>query len=180
MTANPTRSVDDDELVESVRHGHVDSYGTLFARHAAVARHVATRHGPAAEAEDVVAEVYARVLAQIRRGRGPTTSFRAYLLTAVRHEAVRRSAASRRHRPLGDLESRSQSDEPSEAHDRVRDAYAALPPRWRHTLWQLEVEGRRPHELASELGISANAVAALGYRARIALRSAYLGGSQAA
>lgn len=172
--------VDDAQLVRSVRDGDVDAYGGLFVRHKAVARRVATRHGRAIEAEDVVAEVFARVLGQIRSGGGPTTSFRAYLLTAVRHEAGRRAAVARRCEPVADLEPWSVTVEMPDVDDRLRDAYAALPPRWRRTLWLLEVEGRRPHELASELGLSANAVSALGYRARVALRSAYLDRREAA
>lgn len=174
--------VQDGDLVRSVRRGEPAAFGVLFARHVAVALRVAARHGRAADAEDVVSEVFARVLAQIRAGGGPTSSFRAYLLTAVRHEAGRRAVMARRCEPVADIEPWTAAVLPSlpETDDRLREAYASLPARWQRTLWQLEVEGRRPQELASELGLSANAVSALGYRARAALRSAYLGQSQAA
>jgi len=173
-------NMDDGELVRSVRSGDIEAYGLLFVRHSDVARRVAARHGRAAEVQDVVAEVFARMLDQIRSGRGPTSSFRAYLLTAVRHEAGRRAMLARRCEPVADLEPWSTAHELPEVDDRLRDAYAALPFRWRRTLWQLDVEGRRPHELASELGLTPNAVSALGYRARAALRSAYLGSPRAA
>lgn len=171
---------DDDELVQAVRDGDVDAYGALFVRHGPVARRVAVRRGLAGEADDVVSEVFARVLAQIRLGRGPSTSFRAYLLTAIRHEAVRRAKVERRCEPVADLEPWVGPFEPPDVDDRMRAAYAALPERWQRALWQLEVEGRTPQELAPELGLSANAVSALGYRARVALRSAYAGPSRAA
>lgn len=164
----------DDELVRDVRSGDHDAYGLLFARHRAVARRVAARHGAVGEADDVVAEVFARTLVQIRSGRGPTLSFRAYLLTAVRHEAGRRAARARRCEPVADVEPFADAVAPPESDDRVRAAYAALPVRWQRTLWQLEVEGRRPRELAAELGLTPNAVSALGCRARAALRAAYL------
>jgi RNA polymerase sigma factor (sigma-70 family) len=171
----------DDELVRAMRGGDDEAYGELFARHAAVARRVASRAGPFGDADDVVAEVFASVLGQLRSGRGPTKSFRAYLLTAVRHEAGRRARLARRCEPVADLEPWSATASPSsEADDHIREAYATLPERWRRTLWQLDVEGRRPRELAAELGLTANAVSALGYRARSALRSAYLERSRAA
>lgn len=172
--------MDDDELVQAVRNGDDEAYGVLFRRHAAVARRVAVRRGLVGEADDVVAEIFARVLAQIRAGRGPTSSFRAYVLTSVRHEAVRRAVVSRRCEPVADLEPWVGPVEPPDVDERLRAAYAALPPRWQRALWQLEVEGRTPQELAGELGLSANAVSALGYRARVALRSAYAGLAQAA
>jgi RNA polymerase sigma factor (sigma-70 family) len=175
-----TPCTDDDELVRAMRGGDHEAYGELFARHAAVARRVASRAGPFGEADDVVAEVFACVLDQLRSGRGPTKSFRAYLLTAVRHEAARRSMMARRCEPVADLEPWSAASTSTEADDRIREAYATLPERWRRTLWQLDVEGRRPRELAVELGLTANAVSALGYRARAALRSAYLERSRAA
>ncbi len=171
---------DDDELVQAVRDGDEQAYGLLFVRHEAVARRVAVRRGRVGEADDVVAEVFARVLALIRAGRGPTTSVRAYVLTAIRHEAARRVVVARRCEPVADLEPLIRATEVSGVDERLRAAYAVLPPRWQHALWQMEVEGRRPHELAAELGLSPNAVSALGYRARAALRSAYAGMSSAA
>ncbi len=164
----------DEDLVQAVRGGDHEAFGELFARHAAQARRVAGRTGPVGEADDVVSEVFAGVLVQIRAGRGPTASFRAYLLTGVRHEAGRRAMLSRRCAPVADLEPWSVDVAPSDVDDHLREAYASLPTRWRNTLWQLEVEGRPPRELAAELGLTANAVSALGCRARAALRAAYL------
>jgi DNA-directed RNA polymerase specialized sigma24 family protein len=57
----------------------------------------------------------------------------------------------------------------------VERAFRGLPVRWQRVLWQLEVEGRRPRELAVELGMTPNAVSALGKRARAGLRKAYAG-----
>lgn len=184
ITGGMTPDTDDDDLVRAMRGGDHEAFGVLFARHAAVARRVASRAGPASDADDVVAEVFTCVLVQLRSGRGPTTSFRAYLLTAVRHEAGRRVRLARRCSPVADLEplvpAEEASSSPVDADDDLIEAYATLPERWRRTLWQLDVEGRRPRELAAELGLSANAVSALGYRARTALRSAYLERTRAA
>lgn len=45
-------------------------------------------------------------------------------------------------------------------------AFASLPERWQAVLWHTETEGARPAEVASLLGLTANGVAALAYRAR--------------
>ncbi|MFI5428326.1 sigma-70 family RNA polymerase sigma factor [Aeromicrobium sp. UC242_57] len=56
----------------------------------------------------------------------------------------------------------------------VKAAYQSLPERWQRVLWHLDVEGRKPLELADTLGMKANTVSALVYRARTGLREAYL------
>lgn len=178
-----TTTRDDDELVRAVRAGDTEAFGELFARHAAVATRVAVRGGPRVDADEVVADVFASVLVQLRAGRGPTVSFRAYVLTAVRHEAARRSVLSRRCDLVADPAQWTDAAPVRadlDVDDHLHDAYASLPARWRRALWQLEVEGRTPRELAVDLGLTANAVSALGYRARAALRSAYLERSRAA
>jgi choice-of-anchor C domain-containing protein len=56
----------------------------------------------------------------------------------------------------------------------VARAFTALPERWRTVLWHTEVEGESPAQVAPLLGLSANGVAALAYRAREGLRTAYI------
>ena len=53
-------------------------------------------------------------------------------------------------------------------------AFASLPERWQAVLWHTEIEGARPADVAPLLGLTANGVAALAYRAREGLRQAYL------
>jgi hypothetical protein len=53
-------------------------------------------------------------------------------------------------------------------------AFASLPERWQAVLWHTEIEGARPADVAPLLGLTANSVAALAYRAREGLRQAYL------
>lgn len=53
-------------------------------------------------------------------------------------------------------------------------AFAALPPRWQAVLWHTEVEGLKPAEAALQLGLSANSVAALAYRAREGFKKEWL------
>ncbi|MEJ7706929.1 MAG: hypothetical protein WKF82_06355 [Nocardioidaceae bacterium] len=53
-------------------------------------------------------------------------------------------------------------------------AFASLPERWQLVLWHLEVERQKPADVAPLLGLTANSVSALAYRAREGLRQAYL------
>jgi hypothetical protein len=53
-------------------------------------------------------------------------------------------------------------------------AFARLPERWQAVLWHTEIEGLSPADVAPILGLTANGVSALAYRAREGLRQAYL------
>jgi DNA-directed RNA polymerase specialized sigma24 family protein len=53
-------------------------------------------------------------------------------------------------------------------------AFRSLPERWQAVLWHTDIEASGPAEIAWLLGLSANSVAALAYRAREGLRQAYL------
>lgn len=172
----------DADLIALVRAGDVTAYGDLHDRHrdaaVAVARHLARdRH----EADDLVSEGFARVLAALRKGAGPSEAFRPYLLTTVRRLAYDGTAHRQRERP--DDEVAIDLTTPDDAVEALTDgfdaamvatAYASLPERWQAILWHTEVEGQRPAEVAPLLGIQPNAVAALAYRAREGLRQAYL------
>ena len=141
-------------------------------------------------ADDIVAEAFARVLAAIQAGGGPDHAFRPYLLAAVRNLANDWIAARRRVTVIGDLDEEAgdrsalltsgfSGDAETEAEARAEArlivrAFSRLPERWRRVLWQLEVEGKAPAEVAPVFGLSGNGVSALAMRAREGLRQAYL------
>jgi hypothetical protein len=94
-TAEPLLPSDAD-LIKASRSGDAAAYDFLFRRH------VAAAHGLArqlvrnrAGADDVVAEIFAKILDLLRRGGGPDDTFRPYLLTAVRCAAHDRHRAQR-------------------------------------------------------------------------------------
>ncbi|HEX5862607.1 MAG TPA: sigma-70 family RNA polymerase sigma factor, partial [Nocardioides sp.] len=170
----------DAELISAVRGGDVDAYGELFERHVAAARRLARQLVPPADAEDLVSEAFAKVLSLLQRGAGPDLAFRAYLLTAVRRLHVDRIRAGARVQPTDDLEPfdpgvpfRDTAVEGFENGAAAR-AFASLPERWQAVLWHTEVEGQKPADVAVHLGMSANSVSALAYRAREGLRQAFL------
>jgi len=130
--------------------------------------------GAGVDADDVVAEAFMAVLGAIRNGNGPRDGFIGYLLTAVRHELWRRAKVEARTFPVEVVHDVAVIDADAEPADaaRLREAYASLLPRHRKLLWQMEVEGLRPRDLAGP-GLSANGVSAAGLRARAALRQAF-------
>jgi RNA polymerase sigma factor (sigma-70 family) len=171
----------DTDLLDAVRAGDTAAYGVLYQRHLSAARGLA--YGlvdDPADADDLVAETFARVFATLRAGRGPLVAFRAYLYTTLRHVRYHRARRDRRLEFTDDL-TRYDAGEPfrDPALDRLERTYAvqafqALPDRWREVLWHTEVEGASPAEVAPHLGLTPNAVAVLAHRAREGLRRLYL------
>jgi len=157
------------------------AYDELYRRHADDARWVARIVSDKSdEADDIAAEAFTRVLATLQGGGGPDGELAPYLRTVVRRLALDRYRASQRDGTPADpvlLEEPPEPDYPdARAADRdlVRRAFETLPERWQRVLWYTEIEGRSPAALASTLGSTPNAVAALAYRAREGLRQAYL------
>jgi len=174
------RELSDAELISSVRGGDVSAYGDLFARHRDAATRLARQLVPGPDADDLVSEAFAKVLNVLLAGGGPDVAFRAYLLTAVRRLHVDKIRATTRATPTDDL---TPYENPEPYADAViagfeggaaAKAFASLPERWQLVLWHLEVEGQKPADVAPLLGMSANSVSALAYRAREGLRQAYL------
>jgi RNA polymerase sigma factor (sigma-70 family) len=170
----------DAELISAVRGGDVDAYGELFARHVDAARRLARQLSGPADADDLVSDAFTKVLTVLQRGGGPDLAFRAYLLTAVRRLHVDKIRAGSRLRPVEDL---APFDPGLPFHDTAVEgfdnaaaarAFASLPERWQMVLWHTEVEQQKPADIAPLLGMSANSVSALAYRAREGLRQAFL------
>ncbi|WP_051549049.1 sigma-70 family RNA polymerase sigma factor [Nocardioides sp. URHA0032] len=170
----------DGELISLVRAGETDAYGELFSRHVLAARRLARQLVSAGEVDDLVSEAFAKVLVVLQRGGGPDLAFRAYLLTAVRRLHVDRIRVGARLHTTADLTPfdpgvpfRDTAVEGFENAAAAR-AFGSLPERWQLVLWHTEVEGQKPAEVATLLGMSPNSVSALAYRAREGLRQAYL------
>ncbi len=171
----------DADLIAASRTGDAAAYATMYQRHLAAAHGLARQlvRGQA-EADDVVAETFAKILDLLRRGGGPDGAFRPYLLTAIRRAAYDRHRSERRQVVTDEMEAFDPGvpfADPAVAdleRTMIARAFAALPERWQAVLWHTEIEGSRPAEVASLLGLTANGVAALAYRAREGLRQAYL------
>ncbi|MGW2674935.1 sigma-70 family RNA polymerase sigma factor [Kocuria rhizophila] len=182
-SAQATGPASDEQLLRAVREGDTAAFGELYERHRGAALAVARMHARnESDAQDLVSEAFTRVLALLREGRGPREFLRAYVVTAVSRLAADRANDLTRTRP--------EDPQPNGPLDRVElfddtvvrqvdaavvaRAFASLPERWQEVLWYLEVEQRRPRQVAPVVGVQPNAVSALGKRAREGLRAAYV------
>lgn len=177
-----TRS--DAELISRVRRGDQSAFAELYRRHHGAAR-TAARGFRGLDPDDLVDEAFLRIVVCIRSGKGPREAFRPYLYRTVHNVAIdwlRTPSAI----TVGDdaeweaLEANDRdlgTDDPADAaieRTLTARAYRSLPDRWQAVLWYTEIEGMDPHEVAPLLGLTANGVAALAYRARDGLRTAWL------
>jgi RNA polymerase sigma factor (sigma-70 family) len=171
----------DAELITAVRSGDQDAYGELFSRHSLAAGGLARQLArDTSEADDLVAEAFAKILQVLQGGGGPDVSFRAYLYTTVRRIAYDRTRANSRVQVTDDLTQYDPGvpfvDPALEGLEKtlVAEAFRGLPERWQAVLWHTEVEGLTPAQVGPLLGLTANGVSALAYRAREGLRQSYL------
>ncbi|MEO7146846.1 MAG: sigma-70 family RNA polymerase sigma factor [Terrimesophilobacter sp.] len=172
-------TVSDESLILSARAGDRSAFAELWNRHAPSGVTVARQFTSSLDADDLVAEAYTRIYQRILDGGGPYGAFRPYLYTTIRNLASRWGGARKdiQIEDIDDLEDENLAEDATiDALDKsltVR-AFRSLPERWQSVLWYTEVEGMDPHEVAPILGITANSVAALSYRAREGLRKAWL------
>lgn len=178
----------DAELISAVRGGSSDAYGQLYSRHVHAAYNLARQLSRSpADADDLVSDAFAKVMTTLSGGGGPDSSFRAYLLTALRHTAYDRTRKERKVELAGDTNDLTDGGTPDSLTTPFTDtavaglerslaakAFARLPERWQAVLWHTEIEGESPSKVAPIMGMSANAVSALAYRARERLREEYL------
>src|SRR5690606_11598811 len=172
-------AISDVGLLDLLRGGDPTAYEELWVRHVGAARRAAQRI-TAVDHEDLVSEAFVAIYHQVTvDGKGPQTSFRAYLFTVMRNIATRwyREGRAVVSEPDPDLPVDESGYERIEReHDDVQllDAFRALPDRWQRVLWLSEVEKVGRPAIAAEVGIGANAVSALQRRARGGLREQWL------
>ncbi|WP_431897055.1 sigma factor [Nonomuraea sp. bgisy101] len=171
----------DADLLESARAGNASAFGELWTRHVGAARSLARQMVNGDDVvEDVVAESFTKIIELVGRGGGPEVAFRPYLLTVVRRTVYDRDRVESRQVATGRIEVFDPGvpfiDPALTGLEKslIARAFLSLPERWRLVLWHTEVENARPADVAPLLGLSANGVAALAYRAREGLRQAYL------
>ncbi|WP_437770432.1 RNA polymerase sigma factor [Arthrobacter sp. KNU40] len=171
----------DTELLSAARAGSMDAYAALYAQYFATVVVVARMNvDNAGDAEDIVAEAFQSVLQSVRSGRGPKKFFRAYLLSTVAKLSHHRNRAAARSQLTAGQSILGGPAAPADPVIRAFEAetvaldFQSLPERWKELLWYLDVQQMQPKAVAPILGLSPNAVSALGFRARKALRLQYL------
>jgi RNA polymerase sigma factor (sigma-70 family) len=178
VSDQPTRS--DAMLLDAARAGNRDAFGVLWSRHSAAGRRIA-RAISRSDGDDLLSEAYLRIFSAVSNGKGPSGEFRPYLAVTIRNLAVS-WARKRREDQLEDGQAEAIPDPRAtdasvlaalDAGLTLR-AFRTLPERWQEVLWFTEVDGLQPAQVADRLGITANSVAALSYRAREGLRQAWI------
>ncbi|WP_155896934.1 sigma-70 family RNA polymerase sigma factor [Curtobacterium sp. UNCCL17] len=173
----------DAALIAAARDGDNDAIGVLWKRHAPAALRLARRQSSASDADDLVSEAFTRIIKTLRGGAGPTELFRPYLYTVIKNLTVREQQRDTRFTDADtDFDQLETDDEADPADTVARElnrhilgrAFTALPERWQAVLWYLEVEAMKPREVAPLVGLNAGAVSSLAYRARRALRGAWV------
>ncbi|MFH8732692.1 sigma-70 family RNA polymerase sigma factor [Streptomyces sp. NPDC017964] len=185
----------DADLIARMRSGDDTAYEELYRRHsAAVRRYARTCCRDAHTADDLTAEVFARMLQAVRGGSGPEHAVRAYLLTTVRRVAAGWTKSAKREHLVEDFavfaQQAARSSEVSDddtldlgadvlamheaEQSMAMQAFRSLPERWQAVLWHTEVEDESPSEVATLFGLDANGTRVLAKRAREGLKEAYL------
>jgi len=170
----------DDACLARVRAGDRSAYDYLYRRHHGAAVRAAASISGQHLADEHTAEAFARVLELLLAGKGPTDHFRAYVISAIRNIHYNHHRRMKRvllhDNPAEQLRPDLSGDAWEDLFDSTTAAaaFATLPERWRQVLWLHTVEHRSVTEISDELGISPGAVSQLGFRAREALRTAYL------
>lgn len=171
----------DHALLTRARDGDGEAFEALYRRHHRAATRAAHSYSSRTQlAEDAVQEAFLRILHATQEGGGPQTEFRAYLATTVRHVIAgwtrgERTVVSDDLEMLAGEDVREGSRPESRLHwHLLTRAFKSLPTRWQEALWLGEVEGISPAELADRWNMSPNSAAALCYRARDGLRTAWL------
>ncbi|MGW0800685.1 sigma-70 family RNA polymerase sigma factor [Streptomyces sp. NPDC002692] len=185
----------DADLIGRMRSGDDTAYEALYRRHAdAVRRYARTCCRDAHTADDLTAEVFARMLQAVRGGHGPEHAVRAYLLTTVRRVAAHWTKTAKREQLVDDFAVfAAQAARGTEGPDddtlglgadaralreadrsMAMQAFRSLPERWQAVLWHTEVEDESPSEVATLFGLDANGTRVLASRAREGLKQAYL------
>jgi RNA polymerase sigma factor (sigma-70 family) len=175
--AQPLGDASDMELVEYTRAGNSAAFGELWVRHSNAGRAVARSHR--FDADDLLSEAFARVFQAISAGGGPTAAFRPYLFTTIRNVSMQwaRAKSADASEDLDLMADPSTEEDASLAaldKSLTVNAFRSLPTRWQEALWYSEVEQLSSAEIAPLLGMKANAVSALTYRAREGLRQAWI------
>jgi RNA polymerase sigma factor (sigma-70 family) len=167
-------------LLNAARVGDREAFGVLWSRHSAAGRRIA-RAVSRSDGDDLLSEAYLRIFVAVSNGKGPAGEFRPYLAVTIRNLAVS-WARKRREDQLEDGEAEAIPDPRAtdasvlaalDAGLTLR-AFRTLPERWQEVLWFTEIDGLQPAQVADRMGISANSVAALSYRAREGLRQAWI------
>ncbi|WP_164512609.1 sigma-70 family RNA polymerase sigma factor [Nocardioides baekrokdamisoli] len=167
------------ELLAAARAGDDEAFAALYRQHYESALTYALTLTNPVRAHDLVSEATVKVYRLTRAGKGPETAFRAYLCATIQSVNVDSLRRVGREVPFDDVSLVAEHAAPDAAEtvvecDAISRAFRGLPDRWQTVLWATVVQGRTPHDVGQQYGLSANSVSVLAMRAREGLKQAYL------
>lgn len=171
----------DGELITLTREGQSSAFAVLWQRHYETGMKSAHFYAADLAPQDLVAEAYARIFSALNSGKGPDSAFSTYLQTTIKNLSVNWRKHSQRLVALesSDAEELAEEEpfdfENQEDRRQIAEAFRTLPDPWQEVLWLREVLDLGTKEVASRLGITPNAAAALTFRAKEGLRQAWIG-----
>ena len=180
--------VSDNELVSRIKAGDYDAFETLVRRyHEKVHRLVFGMLQNESETEEVVQEAFLNIFRNITKFEGKSAPGTWIYRIAANASLMR--LRSRRRKPLLALEDFPNAETPgsiwptgawadqpddkllnAELQERIQDAIAHLPEKYRMVILLRDVEGLSNNEIADTLGLSLPTVKARIHRARIFVR----------
>ncbi len=142
-------------LIERARQGDRSAIEALWVRHVNAAKAFARVHCGVNEPDDIVAEVFAKILALWEDGKGPKTHFRAYLYTAIKNLAINGDVGAHETPADGWDDRLASGDSYQSVADRsaLASIFYSMNERYRRALWMSAVEGLSIPELARHMGI---------------------------
>ena len=140
-------ALSDAQLIEQARGGDEAAFTELYVRHQPAALRLARTYRRLGDPDELVNGAFERVLGAIKRGAGPTESFRAYLFVTLRRFAAEKAGKLDGEESLDDVPEpiTEAADSPAlEQADRalITEAFESLPERWQAVLWHTAVEGQ--------------------------------------
>ena len=178
-TVHATKTVDVASLVERAQAGEARAFAVLYQRFARAVHAVALAKLAAADAHDVVQDVFAQAHQQLGELREPA-AFPGWIMTLARRRAIdaQRLEISRRRRHDGEPASQATAPHPALALDahRALTAIRALPESYAEILLMRLVEDLDGYEIAERTGLTPGSVRVTLHRGMTMLRAALQGG----
>jgi len=170
--------INDDRVLDGLQNLDQHSIGAIYDKYfSEIYRYALYRIGDPALAEDLVSDVFVRLLEAVLSGRPPQTNLKGWLIGTASH-AVTDHLRRKYHRPEVEISEFIPDRGPSltaevdqrERNRLVNDAYVQLTPEQQHVLALRFGQGYSLEETAAFMNKNVNAVKALQFRALAALQ----------
>jgi RNA polymerase sigma-70 factor (ECF subfamily) len=144
-------------LIAAAAQGDRGAFGELYSRYARMVHGILLARVPAAEAEDLVQDVFMSAMRQLRVLR-TAAAFRGWLAAIARNRAIDYFRDARQRADFDERTERAHGVEASHEAFEILDLIRALPEAYRETLILRLVEGMTGPEIAERTGLTPESV----------------------